>query len=228
MKGIKDILYVRFAVEDFQKQRTFLEDFGFSVEEVDDRLIARGTDGAQYIYIAEKGENGFLGLGFEAESEETLREIAAIDDVEVKALPMIGGGIRASLTDPDGNQVDIVYGIESFGQSQQSERQPMNFDNDRQRLGERVSFNVDRALVKRLGHCVINVKDFRISEAWYKERIGFITSDEVYIGTEDQVLGAFMRCNRARSTSTTIRCLWLAPVKAGSTMQRLKLVTGTA
>ena len=51
--------------------------------------------------------------------------------------------------------------------------------------------------VKRLGHCVLNVSDFRTSEAWYKERFGLITSDEIYIDDDkSNTLGAFMRCNR--------------------------------
>ena len=33
--------------------------------------------------------------------------------------------------------------------------------------------------MKRLGHCVLNVKNFSESEAWYKSRFGLITSDEI-------------------------------------------------
>ena len=47
-----------------------------------------------------------------------------------------------------------------------------------------------------LGHCVLAVTNFRQSEAWYKQRFGFITSDEIYAGNQDNTLGAFMRCNR--------------------------------
>ena len=49
--------------------------------------------------------------------------------------------------------------------------------------------------VKRLGHCVLNVKDFRESEAWYKSRLGLITSDEIDSGGR-KALGAFLRCDR--------------------------------
>jgi catechol 2,3-dioxygenase-like lactoylglutathione lyase family enzyme len=50
--------------------------------------------------------------------------------------------------------------------------------------------------VKRLGHCVLNVKNFRESEAWYKSRFGLITSDEINPGSPEQALGAFLRCDR--------------------------------
>jgi catechol 2,3-dioxygenase-like lactoylglutathione lyase family enzyme len=51
------------------------------------------------------------------------------------------------------------------------------------------------AHVVRLGHCVLNVSDFRTSEAWYKERFGFITSDEIALAPEFSI-GAFLRCDR--------------------------------
>ena len=50
--------------------------------------------------------------------------------------------------------------------------------------------------MKRLGHCVLNVKNFRESEAWYKSRFGLITSDEINPGSPEQALGAFLRCDR--------------------------------
>jgi catechol 2,3-dioxygenase-like lactoylglutathione lyase family enzyme len=50
--------------------------------------------------------------------------------------------------------------------------------------------------VKRLGHAVLNVTDFRVSEAWYKERFGFITSDEILLDGMPAPIGAFLRCDR--------------------------------
>ena len=50
--------------------------------------------------------------------------------------------------------------------------------------------------VQRLGHCVLNVTDFRTSERWYKERFGFITSDEIAVDGIPDSVGAFMRCDR--------------------------------
>jgi catechol 2,3-dioxygenase-like lactoylglutathione lyase family enzyme len=42
---------------------------------------------------------------------------------------------------------------------------------------------------------VLKVRDFRASEKWYKDRFGFLTSDEVE-AAKDVPLGAFMRCDR--------------------------------
>ena len=135
-------------------------------------------------------------MGFEALSKADLERIAAIDGAPVEDRDLPGGGQFAQLADPDGLPVDVVHGIVKPEPLSSPNRQPLNFGDDRGRLGERVSFETGKRCVKRLGHCVLNVTDFRTSEAWYKERFGFITSDEVYMGEESRVLGAFMRCNR--------------------------------
>ncbi|MEO0439212.1 MAG: VOC family protein, partial [Pseudomonadota bacterium] len=69
--------------------------------------------------------------------------------------------------------------------------------------------------VKRLGHCVMNVSDFRVSERWYKERFGFITSDEIE-AAPGAAIGAFMRCDRGEEP-TDHHTLFLAqlPEKPG-------------
>ena len=46
-------------------------------------------------------------------------------------------------------------------------------------------------------HAVVNVGDFRESEAWYKERFGLVTSDEIRLGDDETTaIGAFLRCDR--------------------------------
>ncbi|MDH3641034.1 MAG: VOC family protein [Gammaproteobacteria bacterium] len=197
MSGIADILFVRFRVEDLARQHKFLSDFGFAVEEVDGRLLGRGTDPTRYTYVAEEGDPGFIALGFEAKTQGDLERIAALDGAAVEELSLPGGGLGARLQDPDGNAVEVVFGIEKPQPLTAPVRQPLNFGDDRQRLGERVSFRpgLPSTIVKRLGHCVLNVGDFRTSEAWYKQRFGLLTSDEIYVGEEDNSIGAFMRCN---------------------------------
>ena len=196
MSGILDLLYVRFSIPDLDKQQTFLEEFGLQVSRQGDQLLARGTDPEHFVYSAEQGEPKFLGLGFAAASLADLERIAAIDGVAVEPAEMPGGGVIASLHDPDGNRVDVVYGGEKPAALPVASRSPLNNGTDRPRLGERVAFDTPAHTVKRLGHCVLGVKDFRVSESWYKERFGLLTSDEIYMGAEDNVLGAFMRCNR--------------------------------
>ena len=196
MTGIADILYVRFRVPDLDVQQRFLDDFGLITRRENGALLARGTDANSFIYCAEQGEAAFLGLGFEALSEADLERIAAIDGAPIEANEAPGGGLTARLKDPDGLPVDLLHGMDRPAPISPPKRQPLNFGDERRRLGERVAYQPAPGSVKRLGHCVINVTDFRTSEAWYKERLGLLTSDEIYMGQEDKVLGAFMRCNR--------------------------------
>ena len=55
---------------------------------------------------------------------------------------------------------------------------------------------------------MLNVSDFRASERWYKDRFGFITSDEIAVSPEFS-FGAFMRCDRG-DTPTDHHTLFLA------------------
>ena len=56
------------------------------------------------------------------------------------------------------------------------------------------------AHVRRIGHAVLKVSDFRASERWWKERFGFLTSDEIE-AAPIVPLGAFMRCDRGDQPS---------------------------
>ncbi len=75
-------------------------------------------------------------------------------------------------------------------------RDPLNDAYTTPRLNAPKRLAKGPAHVKRLGHCVLNVKNFRESEAWYKSRFGLITSDEINVGSPEQALGAFLRCDR--------------------------------
>ena len=65
----------------------------------------------------------------------------------------------------------------------------------RPRLRSPVRLDPGPAHVRRIGHAVLRVRDFRTSEKWYKDRFGFLTSDEIE-AAKDVPLGAFMRCDR--------------------------------
>lgn len=204
MSDINDILYVRFALPDLEKQQQFLEDFGLATYVSNGALYGRGTDPSPFVYAAEPLADGrvepeWLGVGFEASSAEGLERIAAIDGVPVEKNDRPGGGRIARLTDPNGRAVEVVHGFERPAPLEPPTRQPLNLGDARPRVNERVSIETDKPIVRRLGHCVFEVNDFRETEAWYKERLGLLTSDEVYFDDSfdpSKVLGAFMRVDR--------------------------------
>ena len=199
MAAIKDVLYVRFCVTDLQAQQKFLDDFGFQTKIEDGLLMARGTDGSPYIYLAEESsEPAFVSVGFAAESAAALRDIAAIDGAPVEPNPLPGGGLIVRLTDPNGFSVEVVADIADSSSLTVAGRYGFNDGVEKQRLGERVAFAAPECLVKRLGHVVLMVNDFSATFAWYQRRLGLLISDEIVMDKDgqEQILGAFTRCNR--------------------------------
>ncbi len=198
MSTIQDILYVRFAVTDLDRQEKFLNNFGFEVERIGEQLFARGTDQDRYIYVAEQAETpAFLAVGFAARTAEDLRKIAAIDGATVEANDMPGGGSIVRLEDPNGNKVEVVHGIDPAPVIELAKRNGFNSGEDKGRLGERAALPDPAVFIKRLGHIVLFVNSFQETFDWFHERFGILISDELIVDGEDgeQTMGAFTRCN---------------------------------
>ncbi len=175
--------------------RAFLEDFGLDCFEAGGRLYGRGSDGRPFVHVTEPGEARFLALGLRAETVADLEKLAASEGVAVEDLSEPGGGKIVRLTDPDGYGVEVVAGQAKGEALPLPPDQPVNTASAKPRFRQTVRLEAEPAHVKRIGHAVLKVRDFRISERWYKDRFGFITSDEVEAAT-DVPLGAFMRCDR--------------------------------
>jgi catechol 2,3-dioxygenase-like lactoylglutathione lyase family enzyme len=191
---IEDIAHVRFTAPDLAEMRGFLEDFGLIPFEEGGRLFARGTGSAPFLHRTDLGEPGFAGLGLRATSLADLKRLAEAESVAVEPLDTPGGGHVVVLRDPDGRRVEVVAG--------QSAAAPLDHTGEAwnnayasPRVARVKRTHQGAARVVRLGHGVLNVADFRVSERWYKERFGFITSDEIAL-SPDFAIGAFLRCDR--------------------------------
>lgn len=193
---IEDIAYVRFAAPDLSKMQSFLDDFGLVSEIQDDGcLYARGRDGVPFNHVTERGSPKFKALGLRAESVDDLKKLAASEDAPLEKLHTPGGGYVLRLTDPDGFLVEIVADQTRIAKTAPPKDPVKNSASKKSRKRTALRLQPGPSHVMRLGHCVLNVSDFRQSERWYKDRFGFITSDEIEVnGTE--ALGAFMRCDR--------------------------------
>jgi len=192
---VDDIAHVRFAAPDLAAMRAFLEDFGLNPFEVDGRLYGKGSDGRPFVHVTERGDARFLAVGLRAGSLEDLAVLAAHEGVPVEDLDTPGGGKVVRLTDPDGYGVEIVAGQARDPATALPADPPRNTAAAHPRVRARVLLEPAPAHVRRIGHAVLKVRDFRRSEAWYKARFGFLTSDEVE-AAEGVPLGAFMRCDR--------------------------------
>jgi catechol 2,3-dioxygenase-like lactoylglutathione lyase family enzyme len=198
--GIKvnDIAFVRFRVPALDVMQVFLEEFGMQcAERTDDTLYMRGTDDEGFVHVTHLGDDAsFIGLAFEASSEADLDHLAAEDEFsDVVALDGPGEGRVVRTTDPNGFQVEVVAGRGSVGRLPVPAAAIRNDAAAQPRKGARVGLESGPSHVKRLGHCVLNVIDYRASEAWYKQHFGLVTSDEIQLD-ERTALGAFLRCDQ--------------------------------
>lgn len=192
---VEDIAHVRYSAPDLPAMCSFLHDFGLACFEQDGRLYAKGTDGRPFIHMTEPGPAKFLALGLRAETLADLEKLAAHEGVAVEDLNEPGGGEIVRLTDPDGYSVEVVAGQSKGETALPPADPPRNTVAAKPRQRATVRLDPAPAQVRRIGHAVLRVRDFRRSEQWYKERFGFLTSDEVE-AAPDVPLGAFMRCNR--------------------------------
>jgi catechol 2,3-dioxygenase-like lactoylglutathione lyase family enzyme len=196
---IEDIAYVRFTAPDLPRMRGFLEAFGLHVTAQDERrLFARGAGPAPVLHVTELGEPGFAGLGLRAASLEDLHALADTEGAEVTPFDAPGGGQVVTLHDPDGHRVEVVAGQAALPEAPLPAPGDWNSVRERRRVREVKRTARGPSHVVRLGHCVLNVSDFRASERWYKGRFGFITSDEVALAP-DLSVGAFLRCDRGET-----------------------------
>ena len=191
---VEDIAFVRFRAPDLAEMAGFLADFGLVAEPAGAALYARGAGPAPFLHATERGEAGFAGLGLRAASVTDLETLARAEGVEVQPFDAPGGGQVVTLTDPDGHVVEVVAGQAAAPELALPARPPWNSAADRPRQRAVKRTGVGAAHVVRLGHCVLNVSNFRASEAWYKDRFGFITSDEIALSPKFSI-GAFLRCD---------------------------------
>lgn len=192
---VEDIAHVRFAAPDLSVMRSFLEDFGMTCFDAGGRLYGKGSDGQPFVHVTQLGEAKFLAVGLRAGSVADLAKLADSEGVPVEELNEPGGGKIIRLLDPDGYWVEVVAGQAADEALLPFADIPHNSAAAAPRFRSTVRLEAAPAHVHRIGHAVLKVRDFRASEKWYKDRFGFLTSDEVE-AAKNVPLGAFMRCDR--------------------------------
>lgn len=205
---IADIAHVRFAAPDLEAMKAFLVEFGLTPFEAGDgALYARGVGDQPFIHATTLGAPAFMALGLRAESVADLETLAAAEGAPVEPHAAPGGGFVVRLTDPDGVCVEVVAGQTASPPLPLTAAPPHNDARTKVRMRAPLRLDAGPANVVRLGHAVLEVKDFRATEAWYKARFGFITSDEIE-AAPGFAIGAFLRCDRG-ATPTDHHTLFL-------------------
>jgi catechol 2,3-dioxygenase-like lactoylglutathione lyase family enzyme len=195
---VRDVAFVRFEAPDLDAMETFLTTFGMTRAARDDQtLYMRGTDDEGFVHVTHLADTpGFAGVAFAADSCDDL-DVLTRDHGFTPAAPLDGpgGGLVVRSVDPNGHPVEVVADRASVGRLPSPAPAPRNGAGDAPRTGVPLRLDAGASHVKRLGHCVLEVLDFRASEAWYKERLGLITSDEIALD-ETTTIGAFLRCDQ--------------------------------
>ena len=198
---LKGLHHVRFEVCDLDRLEVFASDFGLvCAEHTSDRLVMRTSGGDECAYVAVKGDQDSLtGLAFEVEDRASLDEaVATLGASPVVALDLPGGGECVSLTDPDGNQVLLVYGVSRRCAGDPYPELVINTPFSKQRFGRnQAPRERGPARLWRLGHIGLFVKSFAASTKWYAEKLGLIGSDIYHIPGKPQAkIVGFFRLDR--------------------------------
>lgn len=192
---IFDVAHVRFSAPDLDLMERFLSDFGLTPFREGGMLYAHGLGAAPFLHATELGEPGFCALGLLAPSVEALNELAERESKPVLACKRPGGGWLVELEDPDGFRIEVVAGRSDGLRQNPPTAIDWNSAVDKRRVRATKRLPSKPSQVVRLGHCVLGVSDFARSQKWYREKFGFITSDEI-VAPHGQAIGAFMRCDR--------------------------------
>lgn len=190
-----DIAFGRLQSPDLDEAEEFLTAFGLvRAERTNDALYMRGTDPDYYFHVTHKGDPKFIGLAFKAASEEDLEKISKADGASgIEEMDEPGGGKRVRLTEPNGYQIEVVWGrdehepieVPRFGINTAAARDS--------RLGELTRIDRGPSHVKRLGHAVIMTPDVKGGTKWFREHLGLVPSDDVYAGEKDNIIATFNR-----------------------------------
>jgi catechol 2,3-dioxygenase-like lactoylglutathione lyase family enzyme len=181
--------YVRLSAPDLGRMEQFLLDFGMITAHRDARrLYMRGAGDAPYLHVTELGPPGVVSFAYDVDDEDALRSMARRGDASpVEALDGPGGGKRVRLRDPNGCWIELVTGRATV---EPMPRRP------NVRPPDGVSKLVGAARVVRLSHTACMTPEPRPTIEWYQKTLGVIPTDELYIGSRDNLLGQFNRVDR--------------------------------
>jgi catechol 2,3-dioxygenase-like lactoylglutathione lyase family enzyme len=192
---VRELAYGRLRSPDLDAEEEFLTAFGMTrAARTPNALYMRGTDPFHHIHVTEKGDAAFLGFAWYAASEEDLQKVAKVPGASgIEHTDEPGGGMRVRLKEPNGYMIEVVYGqqavwpIQVVRQPLNSAAAPLN------RAGAVMRYRQGPSRVKRIGHAVMGTPKNQETVRWFRETLGLVCSDDVYAGSQDNIIGQFSR-----------------------------------
>ena len=201
-KGIKilDIAYPRLRAPDLDLVEEFFIEFGMvRAVRTDTALYMRGTGSAHHLHITEKGEPGFVSMAYYARSEADLHKIAGHPDAisGVQDIDEPGGGQRVLLKEPNnGFVIEIVFGIATVPELPIVYRTPRYNEEVMKTIGNLKRLQLGPAHIRRISHGVFATPVLRPTMTWFRDALGLLCTDEFYVDSPDNMVGAFYRLDR--------------------------------
>lgn len=182
---ISGMSHVRLRAPDLGRMQAFLEDFGMvPVHRDPTRLFMRGIGPTPFLHVTELGEPGVASFGYDLQDAESLAALAALPGASgIESPDQPGGGRRVRVPDPNGLTIEFLV------------REPVEPLPPRPLLRgpDGASRSMGPARVRRLSHIAYQTPDVRAVIDWYRRTLGLLPTDELYVETEDNVLGQFLR-----------------------------------
>ena len=195
--NVAELSYLIWDVANIDEQAAFLKDFGMKVNEKShNSLFMRGYGKSPYIYYGRKAKkSAFKGIGLTAKSRSDLELLSHRTNTKIEAIQRPGGGEKIELTDPNGNLVEVVFGIESL-QPLNTRREilPANTPSNRTRINQGQRTQMMPSPILRLGHCVLGANNFEATVRWYMHHFGLLATDALCIENGSPAI-AFLRLN---------------------------------
>src|SRR6201984_1688105 len=189
---VTDIAYGRLRSPDLDVMEEFLTRFGMHRSaRTANALYMRGTAPAHHIHIPEKAAPKFVGIAYYAESEDDLKRLAKAPGASgIENIDEPGGGKRVRLREPNGYQIEVVCGIAPVSEIPVRRQKLNSGEAPLSRAGELMRLPRGPAHVQRVGHGVLMTPRFRETVGWFRETLGFICSDDVYVEDKNNVIGS--------------------------------------
>ena len=147
-----------------------------------------------HVHITEKGDPKFVGIAYHAASEDDLKTLAKVPGASgIENMDEPGGGKRVRLTEPNGYQIEVVWGMDKVNRDRSAAPDAQLRLRAARARGRPDAHPKGPSRVKRVAHAVLGTPKVKETVNWFRHHLGFICSDDVYAGEKENLIGSFNR-----------------------------------